>query len=437
MLSAINVAIPAIAAGLDADAMMLSWIPTAYLLSSAVLLLPFGRVADMYGRKRVFVAGLVVIMLASVLASTARSVEQLVACRVLQGIGAAMLFATGIALLSSLVPRERRGAAIGMSVSAVYFGLACGPMLGGWATHHMSWRAAFLIHLPLALLITLLAVFGLRGEWRDDRPQRFDLAGAVFYACAVTTFMYGLSILPSAPGAVLLASGAAAFAVFLRHERRTADPLFDVSLFFNNRVFTFSCLASLIIYTATFATSFLLSLYLQYIKALTAQAAGLILVTQPAVMALLSPFTGRLADRHEPRVLASAGLVLTAVGLGMLSALAPATTHYYVVFSLIVVGGGFALFSPPNVHAIVGSVDHRHLGTASGAVSTMRVLGQMNSMALVTVIFALVLGPVQIAPENYPALIRSVGLSFLVAACLSIVAIYFSLTRGEMHGRKE
>lgn len=433
MLSAVNVAIPTIAVGLGADAMMLSWIPTAYLLSSAVLLLPCGRLADMYGRKRIFLAGMLVVTLASVLAASSQSAQQLVAYRVLQGIGAAMLFATGVAILASLVPRERRGAAIGMSVSAVYFGLACGPMLGGWATHHFSWRAAFLIPVPIALAIILLSLFGLRGEWRNEKPQRFDFPGAGIYACAITALMYGISILPSISGVVLMLAGAAALAIFLRHERRTVDPLFDVSLFFSNRVFTFSCLASVIIYTATFGTSYLLSLYLQYIKGLDAQTAGLILIAQPALMALLSPVSGRLSDRLEPRLLASAGLVLTAAGLGLLAALDPASTLAYVVVSLAIVGCGFALFSSPNVNAIMGSVDKQHLGTASGAVSTTRVLGQMNSMGVITVIFALLLGPVQIAPETYPALIQGIRLSFLVAACLSVVAIYFSLARGKVH----
>jgi len=436
MLSAVNVAIPTIAAGLGADAIMLSWIPTAYLLTSAVLLLPFGRLADMYGRKRVFLLGMIIITVASMLASTSQSVQQLVAYRVLQGIGAAMLFATGVALLTSLMPRERRGAAIGMSVSSVYFGLACGPLLGGWATHHYSWRAAFLIHIPIALLIILLALAGLRGEWRNEKPQRFDLPGAGIYACAITALMYGISLLPSASGLALILAGAAGLVVFLRHERRTVDPLFDVNLFFTNRTFTFSCLASITIYTAMFGTSYLLSLYLQYVKGLTAAAAGVILIAQPAVMALLSPVSGRLSDRIEPRLLASAGLILTAAGLGMLAALGPASTPAYVVFSLLLTGGGFALFSSPNVNAIMGSVDRQHLGSAAGAVSTMRVLGQMNSMGLITVVFALLLGPVQIAPEHYPALMRSIQISFLAAAGMTGVAIYFSMVRGEIHGGK-
>ncbi len=435
MLSAVNVAIPTIATGLGADAMMLAWIPTAYLLTSAVLLLPCGRLADQFGRKRVFLGGLVVITIASVLASTANTVDALLAWRVLQGAGAAMLFATGIALLSSIVPRERRGAAIGMSVSAVYFGLACGPMLGGWATHHFSWRGAFLIHLPVTLAIIALAFAGLRGEWRNDRLQRFDLAGAGLYACAITAFMYGISLLPALAGLLLMLAGCAGGVVFARHERRTVDPLFDVTLFLGNRTFTYSCLAAVFIYTATFGTSYLLSLYLQYIRGMTAAAAGLVLVAQPGVMALLSPLAGRLSDRIEPRVLASSGLVLMTLGLASLAALGPASPTLQVLLGLVVVGSGFAAFSAPNVNAIMGSVDRRHLGTASGAVSTMRVLGQMSSMALVTVSFALLLGPVQIAPVHHPALMQSIRLTFAVAAVMSVVAIFFSVQRGEMHNK--
>lgn len=434
MLSAVNVAIPAIAAGLGADAIMLAWIPTAYLLTSAVLLLPFGRLADMVGRKRVFVAGMFVIALGSVLAAAAQSVATLIACRVLQGVGAAMLFATGVALLTSIVPRERRGGAIGMSVSSVYLGLACGPLLGGWATHQFSWRAAFVIHLPVALVIIVLALAGLRGEWRNERPQRFDFAGAAVYACATTAFMYGISLLPAAAGALLVLAGCAGAAVFARHERRTADPLFDVRLFLGNRVFTFSCLASVFIYTATFGTSYLLSLYLQYIQGRSAQAAGLLLVTQPAVMALLSPLAGRLSDRIEPRVLASTGLLLMTIGLGTLAGLGAGSASLHVLAGLMVTGCGFALFSAPNVNAIMGSVDRQYLGTAAGAVSTMRVLGQMSSMALITMVFALLLGPVQIAPETHAALMRSIRTAFAAAAVLSLAAIYFSWQRGEVHG---
>jgi EmrB/QacA subfamily drug resistance transporter len=434
MLSAVNVAIPAIAESLHINAVKLSWVPTAYLLTSAVLLLPFGKLADLYGRKRVLLSGMIVITAASILASTAQSAAMLIACRVLQGIGAAMLFATGVAILSSVFPRDRRGGAIGLSVSAVYFGLTFGPLIGGWVTHHFSWRGVFLVHLPLVLFNIAIVATLLRGEWKDESPARFDLAGAVLYAAAITGVMVGLSLLPALHGIVLIAAGLAAFAGFFRLERRVAAPLFDVTLFFQNRVFTFSCLAALMMYSSTFATSYLMSLYLQFIQGLSAQAAGAVILAQPLVMALCSPLFGRLSDRYEPRVLASCGMALTATGLLLLSTLSPASPLAAVYAFLIIAGLGFSLFSSPNVNAIMGSVDRRYLGTASGAVATMRVLGQMFSMGIVALVFAVLMGPVHITPEQYPVLLSSIRTSFIAAACLCAAGILLSLARGDVHG---
>jgi len=435
MLSAVNVAIPRIAAELHANAMQMSWVPTAYLLTSAALLLPVGKLADMYGRKRLFLIGLTLVTLASMLASLAHSVEMLIGCRVLQGIGASMLFGTGVAILTSVIPPERRGAAIGFSVAAVYFGLTCGPLLGGWATHYLSWRSAFLVHVPLALVNIFIVATLLAGEWKNERKQTFDFAGALFYSTSIVGLMYGVSRLPDGMGIVLTAAGMAGLAAFIRFERRLESPLFDVQLFFANRVFTFSFLAALVVYSSTFATSYLLSLYLQYIKGLEADQAGLILISQPLVMALCSPLMGRLSDRYEPRWIASAGLVVMSAGLALLATLAESSSIGRVVGPLLAVGFGFSMFSSPNVNAIMGSVDRRHLGSASASVGTARVLGQMLSMGVVTVVFAVLMGPVHIDPESYPLLLDCIRTSFSVTAVLCAGAILFSMARGNVHGR--
>jgi EmrB/QacA subfamily drug resistance transporter len=434
MLSAVNVAIPRIAADLHADAIEMSWVPTAYLLTSAALLLPVGKLADMFGRKRLFLIGLTLVTIASMLASLSQSVEMLIACRVLQGIGASMLFGTGVAILTSVIPAERRGAAIGFSISAVYFGLTFGPLLGGWATHYLSWRSVFLVHVPLALINLFIVAALLRGEWKNEQKQTFDYPGALFYTTSITGLMYGVSRLPAEGGIVLTVAGIAGIAAFMRFERRRESPLFDVQLFFSNRVFTCSFIAALIVYSSTFATSFLLSLYLQYLKGMQPDAAGLILISQPLVMALCSPLMGRLSDRHEPRWIASAGLVVMATGLGLLATLADASSVAFVVGALLTVGLGFAMFSSPNVNAIMGSVDRRHLGSASASVGTARVLGQMFSMGVVTVVFAVLMGPVHVDPQSYPALLESIRTSFSVAAALCASAILFSMARGDLRG---
>jgi MFS family permease len=278
----------------------------------------------------------------------------------------------------------------------------------------------------------LLIVFRLKGEWKGAQGQKFDFAGALIYSVAIVAILYGISIIPAGLSIVLLVVGALALAAFVKWERRTASPVFEVKLFIENRTFAFSCLAALINYSATFAVTFLLSLYLQYIKGFTPQTAGLVLISQPIVMAAFSPLAGRLSDRIEPRVIASLGMSLTMAGLVLLACVADNTVLIFIIASLMILGLGFALFSSPNMNAIMGSVDQRYYGIASGSVGTMRLLGQMLSMGIATLIFALFIGRAQITPEYYPALIKSVKAALIVFAGLCGVGIYFSLYRGRL-----
>jgi EmrB/QacA subfamily drug resistance transporter len=432
MLSAVNVAIPAITAALHADVLHASWIPTIYLLATAVFLLPCGKLADGYGQKRIFQLGLITITVASLLAACAQNITVLLILRVLQGAGAAMLFSTGTAIVTSLYPRERRGAAIGITVGAVYLGLTCGPLLGGWLTGAFGWRSVFVFHLPLTLIAIVLVVTRMRGEWVGALRGSFDLVGSGLYALSIIAVIYGLSRLPAIAGGAIFAGGVLGLLLFVRYERRHPNPVFEVNIFLNNQVFTFSCVAATLMYTSTFATPFLMSLYLQYVRGLTPQAAGMIMIAQPLVMTIGSPLAGRVADRSEPRVVASLGMGVTAVGLALLSTTGASTPLELVVAKLMVVGFGFALFATPNATAIMGSVDKRHYGSASGSMATVRVLGQMFSMGLVTLIFALTMGRIPMTPEHLPLLMKSVDTSFRTAALLGACGIYFSLSRGRL-----
>ena len=200
MLSAVNVAIPTIAQGLTMDAITASWVALAYLLSSSVFLLPFGRLGDMYGRKRMFLTGMITVTIASILASIAPSALFLILGRMLQGMGAAMLFGTGIAILSSVFPPEKRGRVLGLSVSSVYLGLTCGPFAGGWVTQHFGWRSVFIFHIPVVVLVIVLALLNLKGEWRGPSGQKFDFPGTFIYGATVIALMYGFSTLPGPSG---------------------------------------------------------------------------------------------------------------------------------------------------------------------------------------------------------------------------------------------
>lgn len=436
MLSGVNVAIPTIARDLNADAILMSWLPTAYLLASAVFLLPSGKIGDIYGRKKIYLSGMITVTLGSILCATAQSIQVLIVYRIIQGIGAAMLFSNGAAILVSIFPPERRGYVLGFTISAVYFGLTFGPLVGGWCTQYLSWRSVFIVHIPVVLIMIGLTFAMLKGDWTGDSDQKFDLAGSVIYAIGIIALIYGLSTLPALQGIWIIGLGLVGLIAFIQFEKRISSPVFEVTLFFTNRLFLFSCLAALILYTSSFGLSYLMSLHLQYIKGLSPQASGAVIMSQPVMMALFSPLAGRLSDRHEPRHLASAGMLIMITGYLALASITMQTPLYLIVIFLLLTGTGFALFSSPNVNAIMSSVDKKHLGIASGTTSTIRVIGQMFSMAIITLIFALIMGPVQITPEHFPMLEKSIKSCFLISAGLCTVGIYFSLSRGNLRQQK-
>ena len=432
MISSVNVALPAIQQEFGADAVTLSWVATALLLAVAVLLIPLGKIGDIYGQKKIFTLGLVVYTLASLTGAFSTSMTMLIAVRVFQGFGAAMFVTTGMAIVTSVFPPERRGRAIGFYVSAVYIGLSVGPFAGGLLTQHLGWRSNFGVVVPFGAASIWVTLKHLKGEWADARGETFDIPGSLLYATSVFLLVYGASLLPRLPAVYLILAGAVALIAFVRVELRTPQPVFDVRLFSGNKLFVFSCLAALINYAATFAVTFLISLFLQYIKGLPPQAAGTILVAQPVVMAFLSPLAGRLSDRIEPRFISSAGMTLTVLGLLLFALIGTETSEYYIIATLMVLGFGFALFSSPNMNAIMSAVDNKFFGIASGTVAAMRLLGQMTSMAIAMVVFAVFIGREQITPNNYDLFLKSVKISFSIFAVLCTFGIFFSFSRGAL-----
>jgi EmrB/QacA subfamily drug resistance transporter len=432
MDSATNVALPSISGEFGMDAILLNWIRAAYLLAAAMFLVPIGKLADIHGRKRVFAYGLSVFTLAALLIGLSTSSSMLISVRVLQGIGSAMIFGTGVAILTSAFPPGERGRVLGINVAAVYLGLSLGPSIGGFLTGNLGWRSIYFATVPLGLIAIGFVVWRLKGEWAEAEGESFDLAGSTIYAIALVALMYGFSRLPGLAGGGLALLGAVGLGVFVAWETRTKNPVLNTKLLVNNRPFAFSNLAALINYSATSAVAFLLSLYLQYIKGLSPQNAGFVLVAQPIVMALFSPLAGRLSDRVEPRVVASMGMAFTAIGLGLLIPVSPTTPLWTIVVRLIVLGFGFALFSSPNMNAIMGSVERRFYGVASGILGTMRLMGQMFSQAIATLLFALYIGRVEITPEVYPAFVLSTRTAFAIFAALCVVGTFASLARGKV-----
>lgn len=436
LVSAVNVALPAIEHAFELNALTLSWVITSYLLSSAILLLPMGKMADMRGPKKIFTIGVVIFSLTTFLCGIATSGTTLIIFRVVQGIGGSMTMTTAPAILVAAFPREQRGRVLGISVSSVYLGLATGPFVGGILTQYLGWRAVFITASLFGLFAAIITFLFLGKDKNKEVHAPIDVTGSITYALALMTLVFGSSKIPETTGWVLLGTGALLLVLFVFIENRSKYPVIDLKLFSKNRLFAFSNIAALINYSSTFAIVFLLSLYLQKIQLLSPQKAGTILLAQPLVMAILSPIAGRWSDKIQPRYLSSLGMALTAIGLLLMAFLNQETSKTVIIINLIVVGLGFALFSSPNMNTIMSSVNKNQYAIASGVSSSMRVVGQIVSMTIVTFFMAWFLGNSSVMEVDNELFMSSATWTFTAFALLAFIGVYFSMARGNIQREK-
>lgn len=432
MSSSINIALPAISKEFKMSPILISWIPTIFLLSSAIFLIPFGKIADIYSRKRIFLLGIIIYTIASFLSCLSFSSFFFLIVRFLQGLGAAMIFSTAIALLSSFFSIGERGKALGINVSATYLGLSSGPFLGGILTYHFNWRSIFIFNGIIGLIIIFLTIIKLKTEEKKIKSVKFDYWGFVLYSLTIISLMIGFSFLPKSISFILIFIGLFILYFFIVYESKRKEPILEIKLFKDNSIFTFSNLAAMINYSATFGIGFLLSLYFQYLRNFDSQRTGFILISQPLTMAVFSPFAGMLSDRKEPRIIASSGMALITFSLFLLSFIHQDFKITLLIILLFILGFGFALFSSPNTNAIMGSVEKEFFGVASATLATMRILGQMLSMGIIILIFALIIGERNFDKNNSFLLLKSMRIIFLIFAFLCFLGIFASLKRGKM-----
>ncbi len=435
MVAAVNVALPTMGREFAMEAVVMTWVGTIYFLAIAMVQVPVGRLADIFGRKRLFVIGLLLSIFASFLAAFANSIALLLISRALQGIGAGIVFNNSIAILTSVFPAEQRGRVLGISMAGTYAGISIGPYIGGVLTERFGWQSIFILAGLLCVVLLALVFYVLKGEWAEARGDKFDVVGSITYGISIALFMYGFSSLPSVLGIILFLVGLVGFLFFVRWEARTESPIFDLGLFRNNRVFFFANLAVLITYISTFAVNFLLSLYLQYIKGLTPQAAGLILVVASVLMAIFTPISGRISDRIEPRLVASAGMVVNCVALLLLVFLDGGTGLWYIMVALAIYGFGIGIFTSPNSNAVMSSVERKSLGLAAGMLGTMRTAGMMVSMGIMMILFSMYIGQAEITPAYYPQFLTSVRVGFIIFAVLGFGGVVAQIVaRGAPEG---
>lgn len=429
MGSSLNLAVPQISESFGMGAVTQTWIATAYLIATAIFQIPFARVADLVGRRKIFTGGVAVFAVCTLLCGFSTSGTMLITLRFVAGIGSAMMFGTNMAIITAIFPPERRGKALGINTAVVYAAQASGPFFGGMLTHYLGWHSIFFASAGVGVLVLIFSLLFLRGEWVEARGEKFDLTGTILYGGSLAGIIYGFSQLPSSTGFAYLVGGIVALLLFIWFERRQRFPVFDLRLFSSNRTFAFSSLAALINYASTMGISFMLSLYLQHVRGFDASHAGMILICQALIQSVFALVSGRLSDRFQPALLATAGMGLICIGLALLLFISVTTPVWALILILALFGVGFGIFASPNTNVIMSSVDKKHYSQASAITGTMRLTGQSFSMGIAGMAISFSLGNQRIIPELYPHFMQSMRTAFTVFLILCIIGIYASSIR--------
>jgi len=431
--SVVNTIQPILVPALKSNVATIQWVLTVYLLVVSGLLLGMGRWGDLYGHKQVFLVGFGIFVVASVLCGLAPSAELLIAFRVLQAVGAAMLFASGPAIVAQNVAPQRRGQALGLQLTMAYVGLTLGPLLGGWLAKNFGWGSVFFINVPVGLPALWLAWRVIPDERGAEQGKRFDLAGATLFMLGLTAMLLALNKgyawgwrSPNILGLLVLAG--VLLGLFLWVEARLPDPMLDLGLF-RNRLFSFAGISAVLCYVGLYSTLFLLPYYLIDGRRMEPDQAGLILCAQPLAMAGVASFSGAVSDRIGTRWPTTAGMLILALGLYLLSRLQPETSIAFVVLGLALAGLGTGMFVSPNNSAMLGAVSRERRGIASGVMATARNVGMVLGIGMAGAVFTSFVPEVKKVSQNPAGLIAGVHWGFLAACWVALVGSVTSLIR--------
>ena len=433
MGSALNLSIPSLEEEFKVGAQTVGWVVTIYMLTCSALAVPFGRLADRVERRSVLRTGILIFSISSLTAVLSKKMWMLLAFRLMQGIGASMIFSTNIAILVGAFDEEHRGRVLGYSTCATYAGLSAGPVLGGVLNQNFGWRAIFIATAIVSAAAFYGAFFKLpKGEKKSgilslSSKAHLDYAGNILFVVSIVLTMYGLSSLNSLAGApLILCLGILFFIFFIRTEMKTENPVIDVNLFRKNLPFTLSNLAAMVNYGSNFALSYLMSIYLQVVKGMTSQWAGVILITNTVIMTVLSPFVGRISDRHSPFKMSAAGMALCAAALGLLSFLSEDSSLAKIIMILALSGVGFSFFSTPNTNAVMSCVEREDYGVSASILSTMRSIGHTAGMSVVSAVVGIYIGSGSLKGAGTEVLMKTFHISFFIFTLLCILGIFMA-----------
>lgn len=428
--SVVNTLLPVLARELGADIAGIEWVTTIYLLVVSGLLLSVGRAGDLFGHKRLYLAGFVVFLLGSALCGLAPSAHALVALRAVQALGAAMLMATAPAILTRSFPASQRGRALGALGTFTYLGLTVGPSLGGWLAGSFGWRTVFYINVPVGIVAVALAQRTIADDHGAGREERFDFVGASLFTAGLVSLMIALNQghawgWGSAAIVVLLAAALLLLVGFVRVELRRPSPMLDLSLF-RSRVFSAATLSALLNYACVYAVIFVLPFLLIQGRGLDVRQTGIVLTAQPIVMALVAPLSGTLSDRIGSRAPATLGMLLLAAGLVLVGILAPHGSIGAIAASLALIGLGVGIFVSPNNSALMGAAPRHRQGIAAGVLATARNVGMVLGVGFAGAIFTTVVARAAVSSEGIPAGVRA---SLFAAAGVAVLGALTSATR--------
>jgi len=449
--SIVNIGLPSIARTFHAEISgATEWIIIGYLVVIAAVLLTFGRLADMIGRKPIFVTGLVVFILGSALSGLAPSLLLLILARLFQGIGGALIFAVNVAMITSIFPSNERGLALGLNAVVVSLGVAAGPTIGGIITQFLTWRWIFYVNVPICMLV-LLAAFYFYREQHPQREQRerFDPIGATVLAIGLAALTLGLSFGQewgwlSASTLATLGISIVMLSVGVYVETHVEHPILNLGLV-SNRVFAFANISFMLCMMALFAPGFLLPFYFEQLRGFSTIQTGLMMTPLPLMLAIVAPLSGSLADRLGSRWLSPIGLAIACFGLFLLSQLNAQSSTWDIIWGLAVTGIGQGLFMSPNTRTMMGAAPRNAQGEASGLLATGRVIGQSMSVALTGTVFAALggaaAGTLLSSPQAQSHLLTNIsGLqntfvssfhaALLVCAVFAALGIFTALARG-------
>lgn len=430
MSAALNLSVTDISTQFNAPVGISTWVVNAYTLSTAAFSACMGSLADLRGRRKMILVGCIAFAATSALCALSPSIYLLVAFRFLTGISAAVVLAANVPLMLLYFTPQVKGRMLGISVSAVFVGLALGPTFGGVLNDTLGWRAIFVLGIVLSML-----AFAFCLRLKDDSKEAsasFDHRGNTLYVIAIMLLMLGLTELTTQQwGPLVLCAGVLVLVVFVLFEWRCERPMLHVRLFAQSRAYGFSNLATMLNFAAVFAVSYTMAIYLQNVKGLDAAVAGLILIAQPLAQVVLAPVSGRLSDRFAPAAIATVGVALCTCSLGMLLTLNADTPLWFIVTALVVLGIGLGAFSAPNNNAILSCVDRSHYSEANATVSTMRGIGQTASLAFASLMLSSSLGSTIFSESDPQVLTAAIAQIMFVCFVLSVLTIAASLVRNK------